>query len=150
MRTVLPDNFMSVFGGLIGLDIRYLVNIETIGNGCLVDCDSLTRFDLSALRNLYAIGEGFMAGCSEVKVLDLRGLYALYSIGYFSFTMLNRLDTIFIGDVDWSHKVVGDSCFEGAGYYNGSMGTIYADTVELGNKFKEKFPNLSNWFVEVM
>ncbi len=87
--------------------------------------------------------------CSELKTVDFRGIPNLNRFGDSNFFGCRKLDTIYIGSINFNNVTITSSTNNTSFGQSVNNGIIYADNLTLGNTFKSKFSNLSNWTVQI-
>lgn len=79
--TTIGDNFLRNCENLVTLDINKLTNITSIGNFFLYNCKSLATIDLTVLSNVTSIGNYFLSICNSLTSIDLSPLSNVTTIG---------------------------------------------------------------------
>ncbi len=167
--TQIPSNFLSSFSNLSYIDLSEMLGITQLMNSCFAGCTKLTNIDFPNPQNITGFGlmafngtgitnidlsnftsltrfsDGLCENCHNLVYANLSGLSQLTQSGRM-FVGCSKLDTIFIGSVDWQDKTVSSMSFMNTV----NNGTIQSSTQQLGETFRNKFTNLSNWTIQVV
>lgn len=172
--TKLPDNFLRNFMRKVAasvVDLQVFTNVTEIGNsvfsGCGVFKDMFKGLDnvqtignymcseaygtvvgsvdFTPFAKVTSIGPGFFLYCYS-SVYDISPMVSLQSIGGQAFNGIGGLNDFQIGGLDFSLITTGGGFGSVA---NTSDCILRANSQELANAFKAKFPNTSNWTVVI-
>jgi hypothetical protein len=147
-------NGVSVSSGYITSIVlgRSYNPVTTIGNKFLQYLTYAQSISLQGLSSVTQIGNYFLYRSPNLIEIDLSGFVNLSSIGDRFIHECPRLRKIRIGSIDWSFQGNIQLPYDPYAFYpnpDTSDCMIYADTIELGNAFKNRFNTLRNWTVAV-
>lgn len=153
LSTGSSSSYITVNGQSITKDsVREIVfgdsykNYTSLGNSFLRNFSELISADFSIFK-LTSVGNYFLSTNVKLASINIPN-FNLISAGTNFLYYSNSLKSIQIGAWDWSDTVIGANFFTLV--RNFSTCNLYANTLEIGNKFKDKFsPRLSNWTVVV-
>lgn len=119
--TSIPGYFLFTFISLIFVDLSVFANVASIGYSAFSRCYSLPSIDLSSFTNITSINHSL---CMEA----------------------NSLASINVGGISES-KITDESgqSFQAVV----PAGVMYADTLSIGNGYKQRFWGLRDWTVIV-
>lgn len=147
--TAIPHQFLSNLINLTKVNLKVFTNVTSVGNNFLYNVSSLEKIDLSSLSNITTISSAFLQYCTSLISIDLSPFENLITVGGSVLMTATSLTSIQIGGVDWTDKTINGQLFLQSGT-NVSTNIIYADTQDLGDKFKDKIgSNISNWTVVI-
>lgn len=154
--TELYDGFLRDMSlSFKNVDLYGLRNIATINANCFAQSKGIEKLDMSMFTNVQRLaisGNPFAVNTTGLKMIKMpNSQLVIYNAFYPINDNYTNLSEIYIGNIDWTNTNVAITTnrIGFGGNINNSNCIIYSDTIELGNIFKSKFPELSNWSVQL-
>ena len=120
------DNFLFNCSELLELDLKPLANIQSIGDNFLSNCSGLVQINFEALTNIQSIGNNYLYNCSGLMQINFEALTNIQSIGnYFLYNCsgLTNINLSLLSKI----KSIGDY------FLNGCLNLIQLDLSPLSN-----------------
>ncbi len=150
--TIIPSHFLRNGSGLTVTHFYGLKNVTTIETYFLGACTSLLEFSFEGLSLVTSIGANCLDGNYNMTSLDLSPLTNLTQILTSGFLNNCRaLNTINIGSLDFNNIETVNPAFSSVmlNVPNETTSSIICSSQAIGNAFKAKFPQISNWTIVI-
>ncbi len=146
--TELPRFWMYNYQQLRNLKFDGLKNVAVVGDNALNYCYGLTGLDFTPFASVVRVGILFTAHLF-LKVIDISPMVALSNCGadfLSAMTGYPNFEDVQIGSLNFSAISTSSGLVD---QVNDAPCILRADSQELADAFKAKFPNISEWTVVI-
>jgi hypothetical protein len=143
-----PARFFHALRNLKSLDLSGLTNnLIQISSDSFMDLNRLRSFSFKSIPNIITMGLSCFMDWDNLNYLDLSHLTDIRSINKDFFALNTNLTKINIGSANFSTTNFAATAFREVP--NTESCIIYAQTIGMGEQFKAKATNLSNWTISI-
>jgi hypothetical protein len=141
--------FLAGYFNLEKVDLSGLKNVTNFGGNFMnngSNTSKLKELDLSVINEITSVSLYFCTKMSSLEKLNISTMtLSEYNYVYYFFSNCPELNDVNIGSIDWSnYSISGQNFYQNR---NSSECILRADSLAIANKWKQTFPQFSEWSI---